>query len=109
MGVLPKTTGADKVGSIQGGTPQKSKGVGRGTVGVRIVRLRWFAPTSKSQPLTIRRQGRDTRLIESADELVETLSGLFGLDVPEVGDLWPRIVARHEVFVRELQRDQKPR
>ncbi len=39
--------------------------------------------------------GEQERLIDSADELVETLSRQFHLDVPEVRELWPRIVERH--------------
>jgi len=37
--------------------------------------------------------------IESADELVERLRSVFGLDVPEVADLWPRLSAKHADFV----------
>ena len=37
-----------------------------------------------------------SRLLETAEELATTVSELFGLDVPGVADLWPRIVARHE-------------
>ncbi len=39
--------------------------------------------------------GETTRVIDSADELVATLRCQFGLDVPEVRDLWERIAARH--------------
>lgn len=45
--------------------------------------------------------GESERLIDSADELVETLARQFRLDVPEVRDLWPRIVERHEEFTEE--------
>lgn len=38
---------------------------------------------------------KETRLVQSADELVETLKDTFRLDVPEVADLWDRIVRRH--------------
>ncbi len=41
----------------------------------------------------------DERLIESADDLVETLGREYGLDVPEAATLWPKIVARHEAVV----------
>ncbi|MBS0471936.1 MAG: arylamine N-acetyltransferase [Proteobacteria bacterium] len=34
--------------------------------------------------------------IADAGELIRTLSDVFGLDVPEVATLWPRIVARHD-------------
>lgn len=47
--------------------------------------------------------GEKERLIDSADELVETLSRQFRLDVPEVRDLWPRIVERHEEYEREKE------
>ena len=41
------------------------------------------------------------RLIGDADELVGTLRDAFGLDVPEVSALWPRIVARHEEMLAQ--------
>lgn len=41
-------------------------------------------------------QGKREWLIDSADELLETLSDRFGLDVPEVAGLWDQIAARHE-------------
>lgn len=40
--------------------------------------------------------GIESRTLVSADELVTTLAEHFHLHVPEVADLWPRIVARHE-------------
>ena len=40
--------------------------------------------------------GSDARMLDSADELEETLRDLFRLDVPGITDLWPRIVARHD-------------
>lgn len=40
--------------------------------------------------------GVETRLLQSSDELVARLKSVFGLDVPEVAELWPTIVARHE-------------
>jgi N-hydroxyarylamine O-acetyltransferase len=40
--------------------------------------------------------GIESRTLASADELVTTLAEHFRLDLPEVADLWPRIVARHE-------------
>lgn len=40
--------------------------------------------------------GKTEHLLNSADELVGTLGSTFGLDVPAVGDLWPRILARHD-------------
>jgi len=45
--------------------------------------------------------GSEERLIDSADELMETLERQFHLDVAEVRDLWPRIVERHEEFIKE--------
>ena len=41
-------------------------------------------------------QGKREWLIGSADELLETLSDRFALDVPEVANLWDAICARHE-------------
>ena len=38
---------------------------------------------------------REHRL-DSPQALTDTLSAEFGLDVPEIADLWPRICARHE-------------
>lgn len=47
----------------------------------------------------VRPQETTERLIDSADELVSVLSEKFGLDVPDVAPLWPRIMARHaELF-----------
>jgi N-hydroxyarylamine O-acetyltransferase len=43
-------------------------------------------------------QGKREWLIDSADELLETLSDRFGIDEPEVAGLWDRIVARHEAY-----------
>jgi N-hydroxyarylamine O-acetyltransferase len=40
--------------------------------------------------------GEAVTIIGSADELVEVLAQAFGLDVPEIGDCWPRIAERHE-------------
>lgn len=51
---------------------------------------------------TARKEGIETRLINSAGELVSTLASRFNLDIPEAADLWPRIVARHS----EVQREQ---
>ena len=45
---------------------------------------------------TVTPAGVETRLIESADELVAVLATEFGLDAPEAAGLWPRVVARHE-------------
>lgn len=43
----------------------------------------------------------ETRLLESADELVSLLRDTFALDVPEVADLWPAIERRHEELVQQ--------
>ena len=40
-------------------------------------------------------EGETSRLVSSADELVSVLKEAFGLDVPEVRNLWRRIEARH--------------
>jgi len=40
--------------------------------------------------------GLSAKEIQSADEYVETLARVFGLDLPEAANLWPKIVARHE-------------
>ncbi|MFL5296487.1 MAG: arylamine N-acetyltransferase family protein [Phenylobacterium sp.] len=43
--------------------------------------------------------GLTSRLLGSADELVAVLREDFGLDVPEVAELWSRVVARHEAVL----------
>ena len=48
---------------------------------------------------TVAPAGVETRLLESAEELVAVLADDFGLDVPEAARLWPRVVARHEEVV----------
>jgi len=48
-----------------------------------------------------RSAGIETRLIETADELVTTLGKQFRLDIPEAVELWPRITSRHEEYLRE--------
>lgn len=45
---------------------------------------------------TITADGVKTTLLENADELQTRLKNVFGLDVPEVAELWPTIVERHE-------------
>ncbi len=40
--------------------------------------------------------GAESRILSSADELLEVLNHHFGLDVPQAKKLWPAIVARHE-------------
>lgn len=44
----------------------------------------------------------EKRVLESPEELVATLRTEFGLDVPEIAELWPRIQRRHaELFPEE--------
>lgn len=53
----------------------------------------------RGRVLTIQKPGATgSTIVESADELVSLLANEFGLHVPGVGDLWPRIVARHEAL-----------
>jgi N-hydroxyarylamine O-acetyltransferase len=46
---------------------------------------------------------RDERTIASVDELMAVLRDDFTLDVPEVAELWPRIVARHDAVMAKAQ------
>jgi len=46
------------------------------------------------------------RLLDSADELAETLGECFGLSDPEVPDLWPRVAARHEEIFGDKTADE---
>ena len=39
--------------------------------------------------------GKETRILQSRDDLVDTLRNMFQLDVPEAANLWHRIVERH--------------
>lgn len=41
-------------------------------------------------------EGAQDRLVESPAEYVTLLREVFGLDLPEAADLWPRICAQHE-------------
>jgi N-hydroxyarylamine O-acetyltransferase len=54
---------------------------------------------------TVTRQKSDgsseSRLIDSAEDLVATLAQDFALNLPEAADAWPRIVARHEQVMAE--------
>jgi len=51
-----------------------------------------------------RRPGGVTeRLLESADELLATLEGDFGIVEPAVVDLWPKICARHDEVMAKSQ------
>lgn len=47
---------------------------------------------------TVRADGVEERVLDSADAYVETLARVFGLDLPEAAPLWPRIAARHEAL-----------
>ena len=40
--------------------------------------------------------GKQSVLLESAEELAAAVSDLLGVDVPGIADLWPRVVARHK-------------
>ena len=46
-------------------------------------------------------QGPTQRQLDSADELVACLRDDFGLDVPEIADLWPKVMARHDQVMAE--------
>ena len=43
-------------------------------------------------------EGKASRTLDSAGELLDTLDHVFGLRVPEIGDTWQRIVERHDVL-----------
>ncbi len=45
-----------------------------------------------------RADGASRQTLESAEELVATLKSVFGIDAPASAELWPRILARHEVL-----------
>lgn len=46
---------------------------------------------------TLHKTHSDTVLLNSAEELVQTLRTRFDLDVPEASTLWPAVCARHDV------------
>ena len=51
---------------------------------------------------TVASDRNESRILNSAEELVDVLANSFGLHVPEAANLWPRIVARHqELFSSE--------
>lgn len=53
---------------------------------------------------TLRRitpMGTTERLIADADDLLATLREVYALQVPEVAELWPKIVARHEAVMAQ--------
>lgn len=45
-----------------------------------------------------RTEGATKHTLDSADELVNTLHSVFGLDVPDAASLWPRVLARHDAL-----------
>jgi N-hydroxyarylamine O-acetyltransferase len=50
--------------------------------------------------------GITTQTLASPEQLVTTLSDVFGLDVPEAAELWPRIEQRHmELFAEDSVTD----
>ena len=58
--------------------------------------------TLRGRVLTHREAGGErASTLRSPDQLVQTLAGVFGLDVPEVADCWPRIRERHEQLFGE--------
>ncbi len=57
--------------------------------------------TLRGRILSIARsKGTETRSIDSADALTETLKRDFGLDIPQAAALWPQILKRHEEVER---------
>ena len=42
------------------------------------------------------KDGEHKHIVQTAEELVETLNDQFGLDVPEIADHWTRICERHD-------------
>jgi arylamine N-acetyltransferase len=47
---------------------------------------------------TVSQDGVTEKLVNSAEEYVETLAAVFGIRVPEAAELWPAIVRRHQVL-----------
>lgn len=47
--------------------------------------------------------GKTKRTVDSEGEFMDLLAGEFGLDVPAARGLWPKVLARHEAFLREQQ------
>jgi len=54
---------------------------------------------------TVTANGTTTRTLDTPRELVRTLETVFGLDVPEIADAWPRITARHDELFGAAARD----
>ena len=46
------------------------------------------------------------RLLNSAQELTETLSRVFGLTDAENADLWPQVVSRHEALFGDADAEE---
>lgn len=46
-------------------------------------------------------RGERVTTVDSSEQLVDALRNTFRLDVPEIGDVWPRIVERHEQLFGE--------
>ena len=58
--------------------------------------------TLRGRVYTVRgTSGRKETIVPSPDVLMELLVHDFGLHVPEVSDLWPKIVERHKAFTEE--------
>ena len=49
----------------------------------------------------ITEQGVESWLVDLAEQLVERLETVFGLDVPQVATLWQRIMDRYDQLMRE--------
>ncbi len=49
--------------------------------------------------------GVTTRTLDSASEMAAVLDELFGLKVPEIAGLWPRIAARHREYLQKRADD----
>ena len=47
--------------------------------------------------------GATTSTLQSPDQLLQTLAGIFGLDVPEIAACWPKVLARHRQLFGEDQ------
>ncbi|HIG43614.1 MAG: arylamine N-acetyltransferase [bacterium] len=50
---------------------------------------------------SINRNGVVTVLLDSPEQLITRLEQVFGIDEPEIRNLWPAIVARHEEFLND--------
>jgi N-hydroxyarylamine O-acetyltransferase len=47
--------------------------------------------------------GVASELLDNEQQLIDRLKHTFGIDVPQVADIWPDIVARHEEFFSEAE------